>query len=159
MSDYAVRIATPEDEDRVYDLFKIYIEENGIFEMDDDKVQTIIKNLTNSKNGVIGIIDGEDSLEGMICLIIDQMWYAKDWFLHELFNFVPEEYRRSTRAKALFAFAKNCSTKIKLPLVIGVVSNEKTEAKIKLYERQFPKAGAFFMYNEEYAKVEKHESV
>ena len=35
-----------------------------------------------------------------------------------------------------------------IPLIIGVLSNQRTEAKIRLYERQFgAPAGAFFLYN------------
>jgi len=43
-----------------------------------------------------------------------------------------------------------------LPLILGVVSNYRTEAKVKLYERQFPKAGAFFMYNNSSMRVPNH---
>jgi hypothetical protein len=45
---------------------------------------------------------------------------------------------------------------MKMPLVIGVISNIRTEAKIKLYERRLPKAGAFFVYNREYARIDEH---
>ena len=95
-------------------------------------------------------------LEGMICLVPDQLWYSSDWFLNEVFNFVHPDFRRSTRAKGLIAFAKNISDEMNLPLILGVVSNYRTEAKVKLYERQFPKAGAFFMYNNSSMRVPNH---
>jgi hypothetical protein len=145
--DYEVRIAGPEDEDRVHAFFKIMHEENGVFSWDDDKTRDFISRATSRNYGVIGIIEGEEGLEGMICLIPDQLWYSSDWFLNEVFNFVHPDYRRSTRVKALFSFAKHISDEMQLPLILGVVSNYRTEAKVKLYERLFPKAGAFFMYN------------
>jgi hypothetical protein len=37
---------------------------------------------------------------------------------------------------------------MEMPLLIGVLSNHRTEAKVRLYERQFGKpTGAFFLYN------------
>ena len=156
MEEYDVRLARVGDENAIFELCKQLHEENGLFDMDDESVMTVIKSATSGNGGIIGIIDGEDGLEGIICLIIDKFWYSKEWFLCELFNFVPNKYRRSTRAKSLLAFGKKCSDEMHLPLVIGIISNIRTEAKIKLYERQLPKAGAFFVYNREYAKVDSH---
>jgi hypothetical protein len=154
--EYTVRIAKPEDEAEVHAFLKLMHEENGIFEWDDEKTREFISRATSRRYGVIGIIEGDEALEGMICLIPDQLWYSSDWFLNEVFNFVHPDYRRSTRAKDLIAFAKNISDEMQLPLILGVVSNYRTEAKVKLYERQFPKAGAFFMYNNSLTRVPNH---
>lgn len=156
MTDYPVRIATVGDEEAIFELCEKLHDENGLFEMDAESVMEVIKTATEGRGGIIGVIDGENGLEGVICLVIDKYWYSKEWFLCELFNFVPPEFRKSTRAKSMLSFAKNCSNQMKIPLVIGIISNIRTEAKIKLYERQLPKAGAFFVYNREYAKVEHH---
>lgn len=156
MSDYEVRIADSSDEDAVYDLFKLMHEENAVFDIDEERTRDFIKMATDRSNGVVGLIEGENSPEGMVCMIIDQLWYSSEWFLNEMFNFVHPDFRRSTRAKALISFAKNVSDEMKLPLIIGVVSNHRTEMKVKLYERQFPKAGAFFMYNGTYARISGH---
>jgi len=153
--DYNVRIASPEDEAAVFDLFVLMHEENGIFDLDEKKTENFIKMATDRRHGVIGVIEGEDGLEGMICLIPDQLWYSTKWFLNEVFNFVHPDHRRSTRAKALISFAKKISDDMEIPLILGVVSNYRTEAKVKLYERQFPKAGAFFIHNAS-AKVVNH---
>jgi len=154
--EYRVRIAAPEDEADVHAFLKMMHEENGIFEWDDEKTREFIARATSRRYGVIGVIEGETGLEGMICLVPDQLWYSSDWFLNEVFNFVHPDFRRSTRAKGLIAFAKNISDEMGLPLILGVVSNYRTEAKVKLYERQFPKAGAFFMYNNSSMRVPNH---
>jgi hypothetical protein len=156
VTDYPVRIATIGDEEAIFELCKKLHDENGLFEMDAESVLRVIKIACKGEGGIIGVIDGENGLEGIIGLILDRFWYANEWFLCELFNFVPAEFRKSTRAKSMLSFAKDCSNKMKVPLVIGIVSNIRTEAKVKLYERQLPKAGAFFVYNREYAKVEHH---
>lgn len=153
MTEFFVRLAKSEDEDAIYNLCSQLCEENSLFQMDEQSVRDVIRSCTAGHGGIIGVIPGNDELEGVICLSTDRYWYSKDWFMCEVFNFVPAQYRKSTRAKSLLAFAKSCSDDMKIPLVCGIVANIKTEPKIKLYERQFPKAGSFFVYNENYAKV------
>ena len=64
------------------------------------------------------------------------------------FNFVRPDERKTDYAKRMIAFAKRCSDNVKLPLVIGVLTNERMEGKVRLYRRNlgYP-AGAFFVYN------------
>jgi len=153
MQEFEVRLAQASDEDSIFELCRQLCEEDSLFAMDEDAVRSVIKSCTAGVGGIIGVIPGEKELEGVICLSTDRYWYSKDWFMCQVFNFVPIKLRKSTRAKSLLTFAKNCSDDMKIPLIAGVVSNMKTEPKIKLFERNFPKAGAFFVYNESYAKV------
>jgi ribosomal protein L30/L7E len=145
--DYVVRLATPKDEEKILDLLMLMHEENGLFEMDNDSVREMVRKVLNRENGIIGVIDGEEEIEAAVCLVIDKLWYAKTWCLNDVFNFVAPKYRRSTRAKSLISFAKSYSDQVGIPLLMGIVSNVRTEAKIKLLERQLQKAGAFFIYN------------
>ena len=145
--DYVVRLATPKDEKKILDLLMLMHEENGLFEMDNDSVREMVRKVLNRENGIIGVIDGEEEIEAALCLVIDKLWYAKTWCLNDVFNFVAPKYRRSTRAKSLISFAKSYSDQVGIPLLMGIVSNVRTEAKIKLLERQLQKAGAFFIYN------------
>ena len=145
--DYVVRLATPKDEKKILDLPMLMHEENGLFEMDNDSVREMVRKVLNRENGIIGVIDGEEEIEAAVCLVIDKLWYAKTWCLNDVFNFVAPKYRRSTRAKSLISFAKSYSDQVGIPLLMGIVSNVRTEAKIKLLERQLQKAGAFFIYN------------
>jgi N-acetylglutamate synthase-like GNAT family acetyltransferase len=145
--DYTVRLASPQDEEKILDLLMLMHEENGLFEMDYDSVREMVRKVLNRENGIIGVIDGEDGIEAAVCLVIDRLWYAKTWCLNDVFNFVAPKYRRSTRAKSLISFAKDYSDQVGIPLMMGIVSNVRTEAKIKLLERQMRKAGAFFIYN------------
>jgi ribosomal protein L30/L7E len=145
--DYNVRLAAPEDEEAILKLLMLMHEENGLFEMDYEAVRDMVKKVLNRENGIIGVIDGENEIEAAVCLVIDKLWYAKTWCLNDVFNFVAPQHRRSTRAKSLISFAKNYSDMVGIPLLMGIVSNVRTEAKIKLLERQMRKAGAFFIYN------------
>lgn len=86
--------------------------------------------------------------EAMIVLFTGTYWYTDSPHLEELFAYVKPEFRKSNRAKALVEFAKLCARELKSPLLIGIVSNERTAAKIRLYKRQLgAPAGAYFLYN------------
>ena len=82
--------------------------------------------------------------------MISQSLHCMDFFI-ELFNFVRTEHRKSDYAARLIAYAKMCSDKMGLPLMMGILSNHRTEQKIRLYERQLEKAGAYFVYGRQYA--------
>ena len=78
------------------------------------------------------------------------MWYSDQDILEEKAIFIHPDYRNAKggRARRLVEFSKEASDYLKIPLIIGVLSNHRTEAKVRLYERQFGKAsGAFFLYN------------
>ena len=49
-------------------------------------------------------------------------------------------------AKNMITFAKKCADETKLILLIGIISDEKLEAKERLYARLLPKGGTFFVY-------------
>ena len=141
-----VRLATTEDLPELMKLCHMLHDENGIFSMDDDMVLETLQLGTNRKGGIIGVIGTEQHLEGMIYMQVSNFWYSRQPYLVELFNFVHPDHRKSNHAKALIEFAKNC-TDDKLRLVIGIISNERTKAKVKLYERSLGQpAGAFFVY-------------
>ena len=143
-----VRWADRRDEQRVMDLCHLLHKENGLFDMDEDSVRGMLRKAWNRDGGIVGVIGAPDKpLEGAICLCLEQMWYSKQWHLGELFNYVHPDHRRSDHAKALIEFAKASAEKLKVPLIIGIISNHRTEAKVRLYERRLPKAGAFFVYN------------
>lgn len=140
-----VRLANPDDEEGIMALCRMLHEENGLFPLDDDMVRDTIRKAFN-KQGFIGVIGAKDALEGIIYMVISNFWYSKKPHLEELFNYVHPDHRKSEHAKSLIEFAKKCATN-DIRLVIGVISNTRTEAKIRLYERRLGKpAGAFFVY-------------
>lgn len=120
--------------------------ENGIFSMSDQKVWSYLEKAFNRQGAVIGVI-GTTHLEASICMIISNFWYSEDWHVEELWNFVRPQHRKTDNAKELIAFGQRCADEIGIPLVIGVMSNERTEAKVRLYRRKLGEpSGAFFVY-------------
>jgi len=123
--------------------------ENGVFAMDDDKVRAMIRPSLYLDGGIIGIIGRKNAIEGLVILRISNYWYSSSAFVEELLIYVHPDHRaaKGGRARKLVEFAKNVATQLGLPLMVGVLNNARTDAKVKLYERQFgAPAGAFFLW-------------
>lgn len=142
-----MRIATPLDEKAVMDLCVMLHEENGQHPLNIEKVRYVIRRCLAGQMGIIGVVGNQNDLRGAICILIDPVWYSDDLQLLELFNFCHPDHRRPSCAKPLIEFAKKCADETGLDLTIGVLSNIRMEAKVKLYGRMLPKAGEFFVYS------------
>lgn len=149
--DLKVRLGTPADEEAILELALRAWEENGINDVNPMKMLAMIRPALYLWQGLVGII-GEPGgkIEGAVLLRLSQMWYSDSWMIEEKAIFVDPEYRsaKGGRARKLCEFSKKVADDLGIPLIIGVLSNQRTEAKIRLYERQFgAPAGAFFLYN------------
>lgn len=149
-----VKIADARYEEDLFNLCMDLWDENGIFPVSPDKVRGFIRLATGvtpraptDAAPLIGVIGEPGKIEGAIALVVSQLWYADTWHIEELWNFVRPEYRRSTNAKSLIEFSKGVQAKLNIPLLIGILSSERTEAKERLYQRQLgDKAGVYFVY-------------
>jgi hypothetical protein len=97
--------------------------------------------------------------EGAVLLRVGNMWYSDREVLEEKAIFIHPDYRNAKggRARRLCEFSKSVSDALGIPLIIGVLSNDRTEAKVRLYERQFGKpSGAFFLYGATTGAVKEH---
>jgi Uma2 family endonuclease len=77
------------------------------------------------------------------------MWYSDTMIVEEKAIFIHPDFRaaKGGRAKRLCEFSKQVADTLGIPLIIGVLSNSRTEAKVRMYERQFgAPAGALFLY-------------
>jgi hypothetical protein len=150
-NDLGVKIGTPADVHKMMDLALAACDENGFIEPNPAKLLQEIWPALNQEGGLVGIIPGDDgSLEGAVLLRVGNMWYSDHEVLEEKAIFIHPDFRsaKGGRARKLCEFSKHVSDSLGVPLIIGVLSNHRTEAKIRLYERQFGKpSGAFFLYN------------
>jgi hypothetical protein len=143
-----VRIADSLEEESIMGLCRELHAENGIFKLDEDKVRKLLRRAFDRQGGFLGVIGPVSQLEGMIYMQVTTMWYTDEPCLEELYTFVRPQFRRSRNAIDLLHFSKWCAETSNMPLFIGVISNEQTERKVQLYQRQFDKpAGNFFLYN------------
>ena len=146
----SIRLATPADVHDVMALSLSACDENGFIDPNPEKLLAEIWPALNLDHGLVGLI-GEESgpPQGGILLRIGTMWYSDNYVLEEKAIFIHPEYRNAKggRAKKLCEFSKQVADSLGIPLIIGVLSNHRTEAKVKMYERQFGKpSGAFFLY-------------
>jgi hypothetical protein len=80
----------------------------------------------------------------LVFLTIGQYWYTNDWHLEEYIIYTDPEHRRSHHVQALVEWMKSQVEIHQMPLMTGIISNYRTEAKCRLYRRMLPKAGEFF---------------
>lgn len=156
-----VRIAKPQDEQPIFDMLVKLHEENSLFKMNPEKVWKQIRRATQpdiriGDVGVIGVIDGKTGLEGSVGMYADTDWYTDEFKMSELWTFVLPEFRRSAHAKNLIEFGKWACLRLKVPYCTGIISNIRTEAKVRLYRRQLDYYGAFFYYNLPKSKANGH---
>lgn len=146
-----VRIGDPSDLDNMMELALQACDENGFVNPSPIKLLEQIYPALMQDHGLVGIIGNKgEKIEGAVLLRVSKMWYSEQDVLEEKAIFIHPEYRsaKGGRARRLVDFSKEVSDYLKIPLIIGVLSNHRTEAKVRLYERQFGKAsGAFFLYN------------
>ena len=146
-----VRRANIEDGPGIMKLCAMQAEEMAPFKISVNKVAfkiaRAIAPLEGQNPTVCGVIGKPNALEGSIYLEVDMPWYSEEFALCELWNFVHPDHRKSHHAQTLIEFAKACGRGLGLPLSIGIFSNERTEAKVRLYQRRLGKpVGAFFYY-------------
>jgi len=146
-----IRVGTLEDLDPMMELALMACDENGFVNPNPVKLLEQIYSALAQDHGLIGIIGKpSEKIEGAVLLRVSKMWYSDQDVLEEKAIFIHPDYRNAKggRARRLVEFSKQASDYLKIPLIIGVLSNHRTEAKVRLYERQFGKAsGAFFLYN------------
>jgi hypothetical protein len=145
-----VRIATPEDLDEIMKIAMSACEENGFLNPNPQKLAADIWPALHQDHGICGVIGKPNGpIEGVVLLRIGTMWYSDDRVIEEKAIFIHPDFRsaKGGRAKRLCEFSKKTADTLGIPLIIGVLSNRRTEAKVRMYERQFgPPSGAFFLY-------------
>lgn len=146
-----VRVAAEADRARLWDLLMLAAQENAVFPINEAKVEDALNKILQRERAIAGIIDGTTALVGMACLTYGQMWYTNMWHIEDMAVYVHPDYRRGAQnkghAKALLQFAKWWSDQLGAPLLAGVLSKQRTEGKIKLYQRELgPMVGAVFMH-------------
>lgn len=148
LTELPVRKAGPQDAPELMEMCRALHAENAMFKMNEAKVGDMLSRAFDGRGAIIGALGETGSIQGAIYLLITNFWYSDEFCLEELYSFVLPQYRKSSHAKNLIGFGKRCADELGIPLVIGVVSNIRTQAKVNLYKRQLSDpVGAYFAYN------------
>jgi hypothetical protein len=155
-TDLKIRVATPEDMDEIMALAMSACEENGFLNPNPQKLAAEIWPALHQDHGICAVIGKPGGkIEGLVLLRIGNMWYSDSLVVEEKAIFIYPEFRsaKGGRAKQLCEFSKKVADTLGIPLIIGVLSNSRTAAKVRMYERQFgPPSGAFFLYGAQTGK-------
>lgn len=151
MTQSLVRLITPADVDGVMAAIRLMHAENGLFPLCEAKIRNTINGALNPSifylPTVIGVIGSPDNIEATICLVVSQLHYTEERHLADVWNFVRPDCRKTAHNKELLKFAKECSDNLGLKFLAGVVSGERTDAKIELYRKRVGQVvGALFVY-------------
>lgn len=128
--------------------------ENGLFPLDGHKLDEALERYFRQEGAIIGVIGDVGTPVASIYLHVTQFFYTSDWVLLEEWAFVSPTQRRSNYAIQLINYAKGVSDGMKMPLITGILSNKRTEAKVRLYERQMMSIGRYFMHGQEWLSSE-----
>lgn len=146
-----VRYATPADIHALMDIGFLAAHENGLGAPNTQKMLQLMWRACTHNKAIAGVIEGPTGeLEAATLLVIEEQGHTCEPVLVEQSVYVRPEFRsaRGGRAAKLTEFNKSVALRLGLPLLIGVLSNERTAAKIRLYERIFGKpAGAYWLFN------------
>jgi hypothetical protein len=146
-----VRVGMPDDVHRMMDIALLATSENGFAVPNKIKLLQEIWAALNLRQGIIGIIGNPgEMIEGAALLRIGQTWYSDEPILEEKAIFIHPDYRsaKGGRAARLCEFSKKASDELGIPLTIGVLSNARTAAKVRMYTRIMgPPSGAYWLYN------------
>lgn len=148
--DLQIRLATPDDVHTIMKLAILGCEEAGISNLNQMMLLEDVWPALNVDGGLVGVIGkpgGE--IEGFVLLRTGTRWYSNNLIIEEKLIFVHPDYRNAKggRARRLCEFSQKAADALGLPLIIGVLSDIRTEAKIRMYERQFGKqTGAYWVY-------------
>lgn len=144
-----VRLATAADTDAIYEFSVNMQFENGLFHIDIPKAKRVVAACASGQGGLVGVIEDDGKIVGSVALLYSQQWYSDEWYLEELWNYIDPEYRKKMYILDLIHFSKWVSEHIKpggMPLIMGILSNIRTEAKVRLYKRELPLVGGYFLY-------------
>jgi hypothetical protein len=134
-----IRIAQPAEEEDLVRICRQLHEENGskYFSLSEAKVRANLQRAFNKQRAMIPVIGDPGKIEAIAYLSIEQFAWSDDWHISEWFNYVLPEHRQSRHARELLIWERNAAENLKCILWIGVTSEVRLAAKLRLYRRVF----------------------
>lgn len=160
-----VRFGEPVDEAQIRLLLMLGHAENSIFKLNLNKAIFIMQRLLftpwlspadQGLRGCFGVIGPRGgTLEALAMVVVNQgQWYSSSQFLEEFIVYVHPEYRRKPHATHLIEWMISASDRLGIPLLTGILTQKRMEAKCRLYARKFTPVGQFFLHMPEHMRWE-----
>lgn len=140
-----VRVATWEDAPAIRALAREAHRENGLFTLDQEKVDAMMARLLNRDHGAIGVIGVPVEAFAWVVLA-PGAWYTSQLVLSDALVFVHSAHRRQPHCIRLVGWMRRQARALGVKLMTGVVSPIDTEAKCRLYRRmRLGKVGELYL--------------
>jgi hypothetical protein len=140
----SVKLATSADAEEIVELLIVNHAENGLASLKLNAVwQTVVRGCER-QDAMIGIIRGESKIEASLGLYRGEWWYSDEQHWIDHWNFVHPDHRKSKHAQHLIDFANWIGSQMKEPVLMGVLSDHRTEGKLRLYGRKMKLIGGLF---------------
>lgn len=143
-----VRIADVSDYALVMDFCAMLNIENASAKLDVSRLQEVVSLGLQHKNGVIAIVmDDNGAPVGCVCLALDQWDYSLSWHYTEMWVFIHPNHRKSHYAQDVLNFCKWWAEQSGLPVTVGIMSRDRTKAKMRFYAQKMKPLEVFFWHD------------
>lgn len=143
-----VRIGLQADEQAIFDMLMLLAPENAMAPVNSEKVWDTIKKGTRRDGGVVGIIEVDGKIAATVGIGMGPWWYSSAWHCEEMWCYVHPDYRKAkdNYAELLIQFTKWWSEQLGMPVLMGVLTTNRTLGKVRLYARHIPFVGGLFLW-------------
>jgi hypothetical protein len=150
-----IRIAGPADEQAIFDLLMLDVQENAarIAQPDPERIMWHIQMGTQLKGFVCGVIDGPDGKPVAVTIMMPmQWWFSREWFYYEVVSFVHPDHRKSRYAHDIIAFQRSMGDKLsqnyghRVYVMMGILGLKRVREKTILMKRKMRQVGSAFLY-------------
>lgn len=151
-----VRIATEADEQAIFDLLIMDLEENAeaVAPTNRERVANqIIRATRHVGQGTIGLIDGPHGFPvATIGLYVDQWWWSTAYYFVKVWDFVHPDHRQSGFSQDLIRFGQWFTDDFSRQFgyrvyeLAGVLATRRVHDKARLYRRMANMVGIMTLY-------------
>ncbi len=139
-----VRLAGPGDEEKLFSLLMALAHDNNSFgyELDDEMIRDHIRQATEHKGGICGVVDASpDLIAGATNIVWDRWFFERRFHLQQTFFFCRPEFRKSRIADSLMAWSKSVRSMIELDegapitLITAIASEKDLDRKARWWRK------------------------
>ena len=153
---FPVRFGKPVDEQQIRLLLLLGHFENSIFKCNLQKVDSVVKRMLftpwlspqdTGLRGCFGVIGPEGgTLEALTMIAVSSQWYTDESHLEEYIVYVHPEHRTKGHGGRLIDWMIELAERMQIPLLTGVISQSRMEAKVRMYRKKLTPVGQFFLH-------------
>lgn len=154
-----LRIATPDDLEKIGALLWMMTAEIGVGRVNESKAREAVNRTLLEPHSCCILAERKGDVVGCLGLVMTSWWYSTDRFLMDLFFFVHPQHRADKHeegengghASRMIAVAKILACKKAVPLVLSVGTDIDPIPKIRFMRKHMEPFGGSFIFKPEAA--------